>query len=394
MTSQSKPHAQRPRSVLMLFAAHRFLQTHFMAWVHALQAGGMHVHVGTALPAYLKKMPPPGYHDLPFQRAGLNPLKALHEIWTILKLLGKTTPEVLHLFGWRMILFGLLASLMHPRTKVICFVTGMGSVFLQKGFIQRHCTSGFLLILRCLFFLKKPALWMENQPDLTFLATRLSVPLSRQKCVPGAGVDAQHFAIQPFPEMGLLTLGYCGRFIKDKGLGELVTAIAQINQDGIKVRLHLGGTGDPQSLSAFSDAQITAWGKIPGITLFGHQSYEQLPGFWGAVHGAILPSYSEGLPKMLVEASLSGRGAIATAVSGCQAVVDDPETGTLVPPHNVPALVQSITSWIEDPQAAKHKGLAAHKKATATFSLTQVTAFLQKAYGLEPRLASHFESPL
>ena len=50
-----------------------------------------------------------------------------------------------------------------------------------------------------------------------------------------------------------------------------------------------------------------------------------------ASHIVVLPSYYEGLPKVLVEAAACSRPLIATRVRGCQNVVRSGDNGLLVP---------------------------------------------------------------
>ena len=61
-----------------------------------------------------------------------------------------------------------------------------------------------------------------------------------------------------------------------------------------------------------------------------------------AAHLVVLPSYREGLPRVILEAGLAARAVITTDVPGCREIVEHGKSGWLVPPHDVAALAKSI----------------------------------------------------
>ena len=61
-----------------------------------------------------------------------------------------------------------------------------------------------------------------------------------------------------------------------------------------------------------------------------------------------LPSYREGLPKVLLEAAACGCARVATDVPGCREAVIDGHDGLLVPPRDALALAAAIRRLLED----------------------------------------------
>src|SRR5215472_15607672 len=85
-------------------------------------------------------------------------------------------------------------------------------------------------------------------------------------------------------------------------------------------------------------------------------------------HAVCMPSYMEGWPKSLVEAAACGRAAVTTDVPGCRDVVQDGETGLLVPPRDAAATAAALRRLIED-QGLRHRlGSAARARAEREFS--------------------------
>jgi glycosyltransferase involved in cell wall biosynthesis len=69
-----------------------------------------------------------------------------------------------------------------------------------------------------------------------------------------------------------------------------------------------------------------------------------------------LPSYTEGLPCVVLEAFAAGVPVVATAVGGTPEVVDDGENGRLVPPGDPEALALTIAEALRDGAARQAMG--------------------------------------
>jgi len=82
----------------------------------------------------------------------------------------------------------------------------------------------------------------------------------------------------------------------------------------------------------------------------------------------VLPSKTEGVPGVLVEAGLSGLPAVASAVGGVPSVIEDGVTGVLVPAGDVASLRAGITRALSEPGL----GLAARERCLAHFSLERL----------------------
>lgn len=81
-----------------------------------------------------------------------------------------------------------------------------------------------------------------------------------------------------------------------------------------------------------------------------------------------LPSLSEGVPLALLEAMLSGRPVVASAVGEVPSVLGEGGAGILVPPGDAAALASALDSLLADPEAARRLGAAARMRATESYS--------------------------
>ena len=148
-----------------------------------------------------------------------------------------------------------------------------------------------------------------------------------------------------FPEPPRLLVGSVGRLSPEKGFGVLVEAAALVEREVPGVGFVHFGDGP---LRAALDARIKE---------LGLGSRFVLAGFRADVHRAFahfdlftLPSYTEGLPCVVLEAFAAGVAVVATAVGGTpEVVLDGPEgNGRLVPPGDPHALAGKLVSTLRD----------------------------------------------
>ncbi len=91
-----------------------------------------------------------------------------------------------------------------------------------------------------------------------------------------------------------------------------------------------------------------------------------------SVHIVTLPSYREGLPKVLLEAAASGRPIVTTDVPGCREVVQDGVNGLLVPAREIDPLVRAIRILINDAPRRAELGRQGRFLMEREFSVEEV----------------------
>lgn len=150
-----------------------------------------------------------------------------------------------------------------------------------------------------------------------------------------------------------------GALAPEKRVGDAVAAVAALPA------AHLLVVGDgperravERRAAAEASNRVHLTGALPGPT-------EAL----AAADVVVVPSRTEGMPGVLIEAGLSGIAAVATDVGGVAQVVRDGETGMLVPPDDVGALTAALGQVLADPTRF---GAAARRHCLATFEIGPV----------------------
>jgi glycosyltransferase involved in cell wall biosynthesis len=164
-----------------------------------------------------------------------------------------------------------------------------------------------------------------------------------------------------------------GRLSREKGFGVLLEAAAGL------CRAHPG-----LGVAVFGEGALRGdlEGRIAGLGLTGRVV---LPGFRTDLDALIpaadvfvLPSFTEGLPNVVLEASAAGVPVVATAVGGTPEVVADGETGSLVPPGDPAALAAKIDALLRDPALRSRMGDAGRKRMRDVFTFdAQASAYLK-----------------
>lgn len=319
----------------------------------------------------------------------ITPFRDLIAVWQIYRVIRRTRPTIVHAHTPKGGLLGMIASwLARTRARVyhmrgLPFVTTTGMKRRLLILTERiSCTLSHRVICNS-FSLQTIAL--EHQlcslDKITVLANGS-----------GNGVDAQGlFNPDNYPNArqqkraefniptDAIVIGFVGRLVRDKGVIELFHAWQQLKQEFQNIYLMLVGPTNeedviPSDVLATLQADIRV--KLAGMV----NDKRDIPPYFAMFDMLVLPTYREGFPNVLLEASAMGLSVVSTQVSGCVDAVINGQTGTLVPAKDSQELTHAIRQYIENPTLLQEHGTAAQVYIRENFRPQDIWEALLKEY--------------
>lgn len=148
-------------------------------------------------------------------------------------------------------------------------------------------------------------------------------------------IDESHSLRKP----GIFTFIFIGRMVGDKGVNELVEAFVRLTKDFEDIRLLLVGEMETE-LDPLDKATLKHIEDSLKIEFVGRQ--KDIRPWLLASDVAILPSYREGFPNVVLEAGAMGLAQIVTDINGSREIIEDGVNGLIIPPADTDALHKAM----------------------------------------------------
>ena len=292
--------------VVYLCGADWYFALHFLPLAQAARASGFEVHVIAGVGErddFSAAFAEAGVHFHPIQlsRTGLNPLQDLATIGRLLALYRQIRPDLVHHIAIKPVLYGQVAAILAGVPVRVNAMTGLGYVYASRRLKARVLRPLVSLGLRLLLPRGRARLIVLNEDDAADLAAITGFRRDRISVIPGTGIDLVQFQRSDEPPAPPLVVAMVGRMLTDKGVHELVSAVARLRAAGKAVILRLVGAPDPKNPASIDADQLTAWADAGAIDYRGY--VRDVPAVWREAHVAVLPSYREGLGMSLIEAA-------------------------------------------------------------------------------------------
>ncbi|KAF5085618.1 D-inositol-3-phosphate glycosyltransferase [anaerobic digester metagenome] len=136
-----------------------------------------------------------------------------------------------------------------------------------------------------------------------------------------------------------ITVGYIGRLAEEKGVWNFVRALPRIAAGRRDVHIFIGGDGPLlPDLREF----VRESGLTDRVTFAGWIPHEDLPRRLNGLRLLVLPSYTEGLPNIMLEAMVCGTPVLATPVGAVPDFIRDGETGFILASNTPEEIATSV----------------------------------------------------
>jgi len=160
-------------------------------------------------------------------------------------------------------------------------------------------------------------------------------------------------------------IGYIGRFSEEKGISNLVESIPLLLKSRKDVYFMLCGDGKLSNkirkIIKFQDLETY-------VNLTGWVSHKEVPTFLTNFKLLVIPSYTEGLPNVMLEAMACGTPVLAMPVGSIPDVIQDCETGFLLKSNDPKHIAEKIIELLNKPELLEKVSINAYKYVRQNFS--------------------------
>lgn len=305
---------------------------------------------------------------------------SLNPIWDILlflqyfTLFRKEKPDVVINYTIKPNIYSSFAADLN-NCNTICMVAGLGYMFKGNSILKR---LGRWLYKKGLS--KAIKVFTLNQENHRILIEQKIVNSEKLILLHGGeGVNLSKYKYTNSDFSSKTTFLMISRILYDKGYSEFVEAAKTIKQeykDFVSFEL-LGPTAydSPMGVSKeeFEKDMNSDAVKYLGVT-------DNVPLYLGRTNVVmVLPSYSEGLSRSLMEACAMGRPVIASNIPGCKETVEDGKNGYLIEPRSSESLVKKIEEFLKlDETKKREMGRQSRNIAEKKFDVNHVISEYDK----------------
>jgi len=309
---------------------------------------------------------------LPLDAAGVAPWREARVLLALIRLLRRHRPVAWLSWTIKPNCYGAIAARL-AGVPALPNVSGLGTAF-----IRRSLLTGVVRALYRLAFARCRVVFFQNRDDRDeFIAGGLVRP-AQARVLPGSGLDLAQFAPAAPRAAPTGRFVLIARLLADKGVREYVAAARALRSSHPGAQCLLVGAAGVANRTAISRAELDGW-IAEGVISY-HPPVEDVRSVIAAADWVVLPSYREGLSRLLVEAAALGRPIITTAVPGCRDIVSHGHNGLLVPPRDAAALAQAMAQAMAlDPAQWQAMARAGRVIAEQRYGVERVIALYRTA---------------
>ncbi|NHV98521.1 MAG: glycosyltransferase family 4 protein [Thaumarchaeota archaeon] len=160
-------------------------------------------------------------------------------------------------------------------------------------------------------------------------------------------------------------IGYIGRLSAEKGVLNFIEAIPLVLKKKADTYFIICGQGN---LAREAGKIIEAKGLEANVKLTGWIPHEDVPRYLNELKLLVLPSFTEGLPNILLEAMACGTPVLATPVGAIPDIIKDSETGFLLKSNDPKQIAERIVELLNRPELLEMVGINAYNYIKKNFS--------------------------
>lgn len=302
------------------------------------------------------------FHHVAIKRKGLNPLTDLLYLLRVLKTYRAIKPDLIMHYSIKPNIYGSIAARL-LGIPTFAMVTGLGSAFLNHPMLATLVKRLYRFALA-----KNARVLFLNRDDMAFFTAHKLIKPQQAFLLPGEGIDTSAYLPAPKNDKNSpVTFLMVARLLKDKGVMEYVECARTLKN----ARFLLAGAVDRGNPSAIAETQLQGWIEEGVVRYLG--TTEHIGQFFTLCDVVVLPSYREGLSRVLLEACSCEKFIITTDIPGCRELCIEGENGLLCEKADGASLADAMSKAIAlGVDALALKGKAGRPLVETTYATQQV----------------------
>lgn len=318
----------------------------------------------------------------------VNPVSDLLTLGQLVFIFRRLKPQIVHAFDPKPCVFARLAARFAGIPVVVGTLPGLGSLYVNPGLTYQIVRSIYETLQRPACHLSDITIF-HNRDDAREFVERGLVPEHKAIVVAGSGVRTDVFSRDAIREADIellraelnlspshIVITIIARLRRSKGIMELMEAARMVKHYDDNVRFLLVGPNDRDSVDRLSSDELRELSRL--VACLGQR--QDIPAILALTDIFVLPSYREGMPRVLLEAASMGLPIITTDAPGCSEVVEDGVNGLLVPVRESKALAQAILRLVGDSEMRRRLGRESRQRAVARFDLSAIADQIRSIY--------------
>ena len=326
---------------------------------------------------------------IPFTRK-ITPFQDLKCLWLLIQAFRKLKPDIVHTHTPKAGLLGMLAALICRVPVRLHTVAGLPLIE-ATGFKRTLLEAAERVTYAC-----AQVVYSNSEGLKKFISETFELPDEKLKIIgkgSSNGIDTAFFERSPEIESvavaikekfrigsGDFVFAFAGRIVNDKGITELVKAFEEVSKEFPTKRLLLLLIGNfEEDHDPLGEDTVKYLTTDRRVILAGFQT--DIRPWITAADAFVFPSYREGFPNVVMQASLLQVPCIVSDINGCNEIISNGNTGIVVPVKNIKALAEAMKTLVMDDALRKQYALAASAFVAENFRREYIWGELRKEYG-------------
>lgn len=285
----------------------------------------------------------------------ISPFHDLRCLYQMYRFLQKEKPDIVHTHTPKAGIIGMLAAYLARVPIKMHTVAGL-PLMEAMGLKRAVLMAVEKITYRCADRIYPNASGLER-----FIIKHKMCPPAKIKILgkgSSNGIDTQYFDPASISEKEVQTVKnnlaiqpkdfvfcFVGRLVGDKGVNELVQTFCKLSKKYPQIKLILVGP-EERALDPLRAETLEKIEKNTNISAVGYQS--DIRPYLAASDVFVFPSYREGFPNVVLQASAMEVPSIVSNINGCNEIIQNQENGWWVPTKSVEPLIQKMEEALTD----------------------------------------------